>query len=104
MRGTTNFCPSGAVVVEARRIGIARLFTEASITARPFFEAQSFVVLAPQVITVRGVDFLNERMGQVLAEPSNAADLRYNRAVWIVPWSRAADCQRAPGTHEMPRW
>lgn len=65
-----------AVVAEARRIGVAQLFTEASITARPFFEAQSFVVLAPQVVTVRGVDFLNYRMGRVLAEQSNAADSR----------------------------
>jgi GNAT superfamily N-acetyltransferase len=29
-----------AVMAEAQRAGIARLFTEASITARPFFEAQ----------------------------------------------------------------
>jgi putative acetyltransferase len=65
-----------AVVAEARQIGVAQLFTEASITARPFFEAQTFVVLAPQVVTVRGVDFLNYRMGRVLAEPTDAADSR----------------------------
>ena len=55
-----------AVVAEARRRGIARLFVEASITARPFFEAQGFVVLAPQVVTLRGVELVNYRMGQVL--------------------------------------
>ena len=48
-----------AVAAEAQRLGIARLFTEASITARPFFESQKFVVVAPQVVTLRGVEFVN---------------------------------------------
>jgi putative acetyltransferase len=61
-----------AVVAEARRVGLARLFTEASITARPFFEAQGFVVLAPQVVTCRGAEFVNYRMERVLAEPGAA--------------------------------
>jgi putative acetyltransferase len=51
-----------ALVAEARRLGVARLFTEASITARPFFESQGFVVLAPQVVTCRGAEFVNYRM------------------------------------------
>jgi putative acetyltransferase len=55
------------VVNEARRVGLARLFTEASITARPFFEAQGFTVLAPQVVTCRGAEFVNYRMERVLA-------------------------------------
>ena len=63
-----------AVVAEARRVALARLFTEASITARPFFEAQGFAVLAPQVVTCRGAEFVNYRMERVLAEPSATAD------------------------------
>ena len=63
-----------AVVAEARRIGLARLFTEASITARPFFEAQGFAVQAPQVVTCRGTEFVNYRMERVLAEPAAVAD------------------------------
>src|SRR5437870_5276417 len=63
-----------AVVAEARRVGLARLFTEASITARPFFEAQGFVVLAPQVVTCRGAEFVNYRMERVLAGPAASAD------------------------------
>ena len=59
-----------ALVAEARRVGIARLFTEASITARPFFEAQRFAVLAPQVVTCRGAEFVNYRMERILAGPS----------------------------------
>jgi putative acetyltransferase len=62
-----------AVVAEARRLGLGRLFTEASITARPFFEAQGFVVLAPQVVTCRGVEFVNYRMERVLEEPTAVA-------------------------------
>jgi putative acetyltransferase len=61
------------LVAEARRVGIARLFTEASITARPFFEAQGFVTLAPQVVTCRGAEFINYRMERVLAEPPAVA-------------------------------
>ncbi len=51
-----------AVVVEARRLGLARLFVEASLTARPFFEARGFTVLTPQVVTCREVEFVNYRM------------------------------------------
>lgn len=58
-----------AVVAEARRVGLARLFTEASITARPFFEAHGFVVLAPQVVTCRAVEFVNDRMELSMAKP-----------------------------------
>jgi putative acetyltransferase len=63
-----------AVVAEALRVGLARLFTEASSTARPFFEAEGFAVLAPQVVTCRGVEFVNYRMERELAEPPGAAD------------------------------
>jgi putative acetyltransferase len=58
-----------AVVAEAQRRGVARLFLEASITARPFFESQGFVVLTPQVVTLRGVEFVNYRMERALTEP-----------------------------------
>ena len=61
-----------AVEAAARERGIRRLFTEASITARPFFEAQGFAVLAPQVVTCRGSEFVNYRMERVLAEPAAA--------------------------------
>jgi putative acetyltransferase len=56
-----------AVVAEARRRGLARLFAEASISARPFFEAHGFTVLAQQVVTCRGCELVNYRMERVLA-------------------------------------
>ena len=61
-----------AIVTEARRLGINRLFTEASITARPFFESQGFAVLSPQLVKCRGVEFVNYRMERPLAESSHA--------------------------------
>ncbi len=67
-----------AVLAEAPRLGVTRLFTEASITARPFFESQGFVVVAPQVVTCRGAEFINYRMERVLAEP--ARDLKPHSA------------------------
>jgi putative acetyltransferase len=57
----------GAIAEEARRLGIGRLFTEASVTARPFFERQRFEILAPQVVVSRGVEFRNDRMSRRLA-------------------------------------
>jgi putative acetyltransferase len=51
-----------ALVAEARRLEIERLFVEASITARGFFEAQGFSVIVPQVVTCRGVEMVNYQM------------------------------------------
>jgi putative acetyltransferase len=59
-----------ALETEARRVGLARLYTEASITARPFFEAQGFVLLAAQVVRCRGAEFVNYRMERLLTGPS----------------------------------
>jgi putative acetyltransferase len=50
------------VEAAARAQTLARLFTEASITARPFFEHHGFRLLAPQTVTLRGQDFVNYRM------------------------------------------
>jgi putative acetyltransferase len=55
-----------AIVCEADRRGLERLFVEASLTARPFFERQGFTHLATQVVSLRGVEFVNERMERLL--------------------------------------
>jgi putative acetyltransferase len=60
-----------ALVQEAQRQRQTRLFVEASITARPFFEKHGFTMLAEQVVTLRGVAFVNCRMERWL----DAADL-----------------------------
>jgi putative acetyltransferase len=51
---------------EARSTGTMRLFTEASITARPFFERIGFQMIAPQTVAHRGVSFTNFRMEKFL--------------------------------------
>ena len=48
----------------AQKLG--RLYTEASITAKPFFEKKGFRVIAPQIVHVRGQDLVNYRMEKSL--------------------------------------
>jgi putative acetyltransferase len=46
----------------ARREDLRRLYTEASITARPVFEAMGFRVIVPQTVTVGGESMTHYRM------------------------------------------
>ena len=55
-----------AVEREARCQGHARIFTEASITARPFFERHGFRVLREQTVSRRGVPMTNFAMEKSL--------------------------------------
>jgi len=54
------------VEATARARQIDRLFTEASITARPFFEKRGFRVLASQRVEKRGEFLVNFRMEKIL--------------------------------------
>jgi len=58
------------VEADARTAGIRRLFTEASITARPFFEAMGFRVLREQHVELRGVTFRNYAMEKSIECPA----------------------------------
>ena len=55
------------VLLEAKRLGLVRLFVEAILTALPFFETQGFSVITSQVVTCRGVELVNYRMERVLS-------------------------------------
>ena len=48
----------------AQKLG--RLYTEASITAKPFFEKKGFRVISAQTVHVRGQDLVNYRMEKSL--------------------------------------
>jgi putative acetyltransferase len=48
--------------------GVTRIFTEASITARPFFARLGFGMIASQRIKHRGISFINYRMEKFLSE------------------------------------
>lgn len=54
----------------ARDRGLERLHTQASITARPVFEAQGFSVIAAQTVARRGESFTNYRMEKRLDAPN----------------------------------
>lgn len=53
---------------DASESGIAEIITEASITAKPFFEASGFVSLCKQTVECRGVKFTNYRMVLTIQE------------------------------------
>ncbi|MEG3435649.1 GNAT family N-acetyltransferase [Pannus brasiliensis CCIBt3594] len=50
------------IEAKALELGIDRLVTEASITARPFFERMGFSVIQTQQVYCRGQSFTNYRM------------------------------------------
>lgn len=50
----------------ARSLGIKRLFTEASITAKPFFQSKAFNVIKEQQVERRGVYLRNFVMEKLL--------------------------------------
>jgi len=54
----------------ARELGAQRLHTEASLTARPFFERRGFLLIAEQTVTLRGQPFVNFRMAKPLGGPA----------------------------------
>ena len=47
------------IEAEARRLGLRRLYTEASITAEPFFRSRGFNLVRPQRVEVRSHTFRN---------------------------------------------
>lgn len=50
------------IEIEAEALGLGRLFTEASITARGFFQASGFTVTEVQEVQYRGCSFTNYKM------------------------------------------
>ncbi|WP_158914380.1 GNAT family N-acetyltransferase [Caulobacter sp. S45] len=58
----------------ARRHGLTRLHTEASLTARPAFERFRFELIAAQTVHRRGQDLRNFRMAKRLDAPAAALD------------------------------
>jgi N-acetylglutamate synthase-like GNAT family acetyltransferase len=54
------------IQVRAKNLGIQKLFTEASITARPFFERRGFRVITPQEVERRGMKFINYVMEKAI--------------------------------------
>lgn len=55
-----------AIESKARELNVDRLFTEASITAKPFFESLGFTLITAQQVLCRGETFTNYRMEKTL--------------------------------------
>ncbi len=47
------------IQLAAKNLGLQKLFTEASITGKPFFERMGFRVITPQEVERRGMKFIN---------------------------------------------
>ncbi|QDT11216.1 GNAT family N-acetyltransferase [Stieleria marina] len=50
------------VVADAKRLGCQRIKTEASLTARPFFQSMGFAVVKQQVVECSQVQMINFQM------------------------------------------
>ncbi|WP_197489065.1 GNAT family N-acetyltransferase [Planctomyces sp. SH-PL14] len=57
-----------AILAEAERQGLERLFVEASLTALPFFESLGFSTIARQTVECRGERLVNVRMEWLRSE------------------------------------
>jgi putative acetyltransferase len=57
-----------AIESQARDLRIARLISDVSLAAEPFFRRFGFVVEREQEVMVRGVVLINKRMSKPLAE------------------------------------
>lgn len=51
-----------AIFEKAKQKMISRIFVDVSITARPFFEKQGFLVTKEQTVIVKGVQLINYKM------------------------------------------
>lgn len=51
---------------EARKLGLPRIETAASITARPLFERCGYRTIAAQIVRFNGVEFSNFKMEKIL--------------------------------------
>lgn len=55
-----------AIEAKAVELSVSRLFTEASITAKPFFQRMGFSVVKKQEVNRRGETFINYAMEKLL--------------------------------------
>jgi putative acetyltransferase len=62
-----------AAVAKAAEMQLPRIYTEVSITAKPFFLSQGFRVITDQLVFSRGAAFLNYRMER-LSPPEASPD------------------------------
>lgn len=52
--------------LEARTLGLREIDTEASITAKPFFERKGYQIIKEQIVERKGIGLVNFRMSKKL--------------------------------------
>lgn len=57
------------ILTRAKNYNIDRIFSEVSITARPFFEKQGFVTLSERKIVRKGIELTNYKMERKIFTP-----------------------------------
>lgn len=92
-----------AVEARAQELGALRLTTEASKTAKPFFERQGWRVDQEQVVMKRDVPLTNFKMSKALAPASSVASLGADRGAIARPSSRDDAAQHRPSALMRPR-
>lgn len=76
VRGGVGARLYAAAEERARQLGLGEIFTEASITARPFFERQGFRVVRRNVVVRSGVELVNFSMEKTLRPPGAGRTVR----------------------------
>ena len=54
------------IIDTATELNISRLETDASITAKPFFEKHNFTTIRQQTVTISNIDLINYKMERIL--------------------------------------
>jgi putative acetyltransferase len=83
------------VEASAAKRGLLRLFTEASITARPFFERRGFRVIATQRVVRWAQEFVNYRMDKRLGEGAGAPEAAVGRDAAVSELCEPGDKRRS---------
>ncbi|MNS78000.1 putative N-acetyltransferase YafP [compost metagenome] len=52
---------------EAKQLGLVEMVTDASITARPFFEGKGYRVIQSQIVERNGTQLMNYRMSKAMS-------------------------------------
>ncbi len=47
---------------DAKKLGLTHIFTDASLTARPFFERKGYQIIQTQTVERQGISFMNVSM------------------------------------------
>ncbi|WP_374110929.1 MULTISPECIES: GNAT family N-acetyltransferase [Lysinibacillus] len=53
---------------DAKKLGLTHIYTDASLTARPFFERKGYQIIQRQTVERQGILFMNVSMGKLFID------------------------------------